>query len=245
MDDLEIPAAQGPQGNPPAAEPTQTQERPTQVEGDGSAPEVTASNGREFNVQNYVNANKRITDGLKKDMAEMKELITRIAQPAPAPAPSAPSPEVDIFTDPKAYVQREVKQALAAGLSQELGKERLMDQQEKAEAYILSQDYIDPESEDARAELKKIFQERGFKHVWNTNPFSAAEGVLEIYRARKGIGKSTPSRAQAGAVLSGASSNGSGQKTWTPREVAALSLQDYEKNRVDIENALKEGRYKE
>ena len=139
----------------------------------------------------------------------------------------------------------EVRQALDTGLRQEMGKERLANQQEKAEAYILSQDYINPESEADRAELQKIYLERGFAHTWYVNPFQSAEGILEIFKARKGIGKQTPARSQAGAVLSGASPNANGKKTWTSREVTALTLPDYEKYREDIEAAYKEGRYRE
>lgn len=246
MEDIQTPGAIGPQGTTIVAETPQVPERPAQVEGDGSAPEVSKGEGRESNVQNYIHANKRVTDGIKKDLAELKEMITqRFQQPAPAQAPSAPSPEVDIWTNPQAFIRNEVKQALATDMQVGFAKERLVDQQEKAKEYLLSQDYVDPNSETDKAEMEKIYQEGGFAYAWGIDPARAATGILEIFRARRGIGKPTPSRAQAGAVLSGSSPSSNGSKLWTSKEVAALSAENYEKYRGDIETAYKEGRYRE
>ena len=237
------PGAEGTQGTPPAPE-TQSPERPAQVEGDGSAPVAKNGQGGDIDWKNKYFAQQRYTEKLSKQIEDINQWRQQVSQPAPSPSAPAPSPQ-DIFTDPQAFVRNEVNQALSTGMRTELAKERIANQKEKAEEYILSQDYIDPASEADRAELRNIFEERGFKHAWNTNPHNAAEGVLEIFRARKGIGKQTPPRVQAGAVLSGASQNQNGRKTWTSREVSALSMQDYEKHRDDIEAAYKEGRYKE
>ena len=251
MEEPITPAEEGTQGNPSttAEIQTETQERPPQVEGNGSAPEVIGGNGREFNVQNYVNASKRVTDGIKKDIAEqkqvMQEILARLAPPAVTPAPSASSPEVDIFTNPEAYVDKRVSNALNTRLEQKLGERDLRDQQRKAEEYILSQDYIDPESEADRAEIKKIHQEAGFAYAWGVTPFAAANGILEIFKARKGIGKSTPNRVQAAAAPSGAAPNANGKRVWTSKEVSALSMKDYDTHRSDIEAAYKEGRFRE
>ena len=245
MEDELKPEAEGTQGNPPAAETTQTQDRPPQVEGNGSAPEVKHGQSGEVDWRNKYFAQQRYTEKLSKQIEDINQWRQQVSQPAQTQAAPAPNPQLDIFTDPQAYVRNEVKQALATDLKRELGQRDMVDQQGKAEEYILSQPYVDRNSEAERAELQKIFKERGFGQAWMNNPHAAAEGVLEIYRARKGIGKQTPDRNQAGAVLSGASQNQNGRKTWTSREVAALSLTDYEKYRNDIESAYKEGRYRE
>lgn len=244
MQDELKPGAEGTEG-PAVAEIAKTSERPAQVEGSGSAPEANSGQGGDIDWKNKYFAQQRYTEKLAKQIDDINQWRQQVSQPAQAPAASAPTPQVDIFTDPQAYVRNEVKQALLSDIKPELEKARLADRQERAKEYLLSQDYIDPNSEEAKEELEKIYAERGFNHTWQVNPELAAEGILEIYKARKGIGKQTPPKAQAGAVLSGSASNGNVKKTWTSREVAALSMPDYEKYREDIESAYKEGRYRE
>lgn len=245
MADIQTPVADENLGTPPGTEEPQTQERPTQVEGDGSAPvSVNGKNG-DIDWKNKYFAQQRVTEKLSKQIEDLNKWREQFSQPAQPQAASAPNPQVDIFTDPETFVRNEVKKSLSTDLKQEFDKQRLEAQQVKAEEYILSQDYIDPESEETKTELKEIFKQRGFAHAWNSDPFAVAEGVLEIYKARKGIGKSTPPKAQAGMVPSGASQNPNGRKVWTSREVNSLSLADYEKYREDINAAVKEGRYKE
>lgn len=245
--DNQQPTATEAQGNVTVEYSQNPEQRPAQVEGAGSAPAERQGQDKEIDWKAKYFAQKNYTEKLGKRLDELdqwrSELNQRLVPPQPA---AAPSQEVDIWTDPKTYVKNEVRQALLTDVRSELEKERLLAQQGKAEEYILSQDYINPESEADKEELQKIFKERGFARIWEENPFLAAEGVLEIYRARKGIGKSTPARAQAGAVLSGSAPAVNGKnKVWTSREIASLTAEEYEKHRSDIEVAVKEGRYKE
>lgn len=232
------------QGNPPAAEETQTLNSPAQVEGAGNAPEATGSDGKAFDVQKFFVNNKRVTDGLRSELRELKELITQRFQPAPSQPPPAVENEFD-WTNPKNAIQKEVQSYLSQSVKPVFEQERLIDRQNRAKEYLLSQDYIDPQSEEAKGELDSIFTKYGFDHAWKINPELAAEGILEIYKSKKGIGKTTPPKVQAGAVLSGSAQNGNKSRTWTSKDVAALSSQDYEKYRTDIEAAYKEGRYRE
>ena len=117
-----------------------------------------------------------------------------------------------------------------------------------AEEYILSRDYVNRESEDDVATIKGIIRDRGLNAVWMVDPSAAAESVLEIFKYRKGIGKSNgQSRAQAGSALGGNApvSNGIGQKIWTSKEISEMKMEDYVKFKDDIDTAKREGRVRD
>lgn len=237
------------QGTPVASEETQTLNSPVQVEGDGNAPEANGQGKKSFQFDPekfYIN-NKRVTDELRQGMKRLEDLVQQRLAPPSQPQPASTVQDFD-WSNPRNEIQRTVKETIHSELKPVLEQERIVDRQARAKEYLLSQDYIDTNNLEAvQSELDAIYADPryGFTHSWSTNPEQAAEGILEIYKTRKGIGRNTPSKAMAPTVPGGQGIGSNAKKVWTSKEVNSLSMADYDKLRDDIEAAYKEGRWRD
>ena len=246
MQDEPKPGAEGPQGNPPAPVVVENPDRPAPVEGAGSAPSGNNGDGRgkEPDWKNKYFAQERLLEKQRKRIDELDQWRSQFNTPAQTTV--APNPDEELanhWNDPIGSTRQIVKSVLQGELSQELSKERLAQGQAQAEAYILSQDYVDP---DADADtFRSIMEEHGLMPAWNNDPFKTAKAILKIFKSERGISdKKTPPKAQAGSVLSGSgpSAASNGKKIWTSKEIRAMTLEAYKEKQADIETARQEGR---
>lgn len=246
MTETEKPIEEENAGEASSVETSQAPEnRPTEVEGSGSKPEESNQNGRGKGPDPYY-ANKRVTESLKKEVKELRSLVSDFIQSQKQPAnqngtsaPNSQSVQTDIWTDPDKWVDSKINSTVESHLKQfKHEKDR-----EDAEQYVLSQDFIDPEADvDYLQEMSKT---HGLDILSKYDPKTAAHVLLKLVKQDRGIGDKTVSKAQVRSVQGGPGASNGGKRVYLRREIKTMSLDDYEKNRKDIEAAYQEGRIKD
>ena len=245
MEDEIKPVEEGTQGNPPAAE-NQNPDRPAQVEGAGSAANGNNGEGRgkDPDWKSKYFAQQRILDKQAKRLDGLDQWREQFKTPVvPKVAVNPDDEQTKYWINPIEATRTIASETVDGKIEKALSTRDLAQNQTQAEAYILSQDYIDPEA-DADS-LREIMEQNGLIHSWNIDPFKTAKAVLKIFKQERGIAeKKSPPKAQAGSVLSGSghSAASNGKKVWTSKEIRAMSLEEYQKNQDAIETARKEGR---
>lgn len=245
MDEETKPVTEENTGESSVAE-METPERLAEVEGEGSKPEVNGStaNGVKKGKPDPFYANKRVTESLKKEVQELKSLVTQVLEAQKQPvsngtaSASNADPVDDIWSNPDKYVEKKIEGKLGEAV-RHIKSEKA---REDAEQWVLSQDGIDPERD--FEELRKLSESYNLNAVAAVNPQKAAELLVKLWKADKGIQKNIPSKNQATSVQGSPASAG-GKKVYSKEWVQKLAMNDpqkYEEIKDDLKLAAQEGR---
>lgn len=240
--EVEKPEAEQTQESGSDSEKNQAPDRHTEVEGDGRRPDNGHSRERQQGKRDPFEAFKRVSAQQQKDIQEMKALLSQIAQgkssqsERSAPENASDSTKEAFWNAPESYVDKQVQARFEAV--------ELKRAQRDADAYVLSQDFINQEADEE--ELRALSVQYGLDRLYQTEPMKAAKALVRLFKAEKGIGQSTASKSQVRSVQGGAAAPASnGKRVWSRKEIKAMGIDDFTKNEADIDAAFKEGRVKD
>ena len=212
-----------------------TQERPAGVEGAGSRPdEPEREEGRKPGPDPF-QAQKRVTDRQGKELKELKDMFSKFMEsqskgptPPPAAEPSASDALSQMLADPDAWVEKKLS-ARTGQIQYEIAKK-------EAEQYVLSQEYIDPAND--MEYLEKIMDEHSIRDI--RDPYKQAQTLLKLVKLDRGIGAKSADKARAQVPQGTRTPVAAG--IFNEKSVKDMSMEDYEKNRVSLLSAAKEGK---
>ena len=224
-----------------------TPERPAEVEGDGSKPEGDNGTGRGKGPDPYF-AQKRVTERLKKDMDELRDQNSQILQHLeslrnPAASNGAPASQANQAQDDFDWTNP--KKTFEALLDARFNKYEVDREKRDAQEYVLYQEYINPDAD--MEYIQQLSKSHGLDILADIKPMLAAETLLKIVKADRGIGHKPPvPKSQARTIASNAAQPDmvDGKKVWSERAVKKMTPDEWEKSREDVLAAYKEGRYK-
>lgn len=236
----ERPGAEESQGTTSVAEKDNAPEtRQAQVEGTGSRPEGQADSERRGGPDPF-QAQKRVTDKLLKKMEKLEEFVTKWektqgpssngVQVQQSPQTSAPQGVSEFWSDPENYIDKKI--------AERTGHVERNIEKGKAEQYVLSQDYIDPDKD--MEYLADMVQSNGLDQI--QDPWKAANALLKIVKADRGLGARTVAKSTAQQVRG--TPVGLDKGIFNADDVKKMSLEDYEKNRANLMEAAREGKLK-
>lgn len=221
----------------------QAPNRSTEVEGGSSRQDGGQQENGHRGGRDPWEAQKRVTADFKKRFDKLEATLTEIAQRSQSPqaqpqAPVSQTPQdTGFWGGPESYVdQRSTENAQKVFFQMQYQQAN-----ENAMQKVLSQEFIDPEAD--KGYLDKMIVDHGLTAAWHADPTRTAETLIKLVKLDRGIGGNGNAalKSQVRSVQGSPVSN-KGVRTWSKREIKAMSLSEFNKNEDDILAAKKEGR---
>lgn len=217
-----------------SVEDKQTQDRPAEVEGAGSRPDESVKDEGRKGPDPF-QAQKRITEKQNKEIKELKDMFSKFMEsqakaqtPSTTTEPSASDALSQLLADPDSWVEKKLS-ARTGQIQYEIAKK-------EAEQYVLSQEYIDPAND--MEYLEKLMAEHGINEI--RDPYKQAQTLLKLVRLDRGIGAKSAEKAKVQVPQGTRTPVAAG--IFNEKSVKDMSMEDYEKHRVQLLSAAKEGK---